>query len=140
MNSLTAHPALGVGWGGYQDALDAFYGDIPRPEGRTDDPRLYDVEANEPLSFSWFLVTGVELGVAGLVAVLCLLGEILLRAAGLGGKPGRPPVAAGLLGAGVALLLAGLWAHPLTRGAGPLAGLLLAMSGMSGSGTTKETA
>ncbi len=140
LNSLVAHPALGVGWGGYQDALDARYGDIPRPEGRTDDPRLYDVEANEPLSFSWFLVTGVELGTAGLVAVLFLLGEVLLRAAGLGGGQGRPPVAAGLLGAALALLLAGLWAHPLTRGAGPLAGLLLAMSGVGGAATTKEAA
>ncbi len=139
LNLIYRHPWLGVGWGQYQRRLGDYYGDIPYPEGTTDKPELYDLEANEPFTFSWFLVTAGESGLIGLGALFLLLGELAVRAVG---RPGRGPclLAGGVLGAVLALLVAGIFTHPLTRGVGPLVGLLLAVSACPEPPVVGETA
>jgi len=127
INLIAARP-LGVGWGKYQRAVNDQMGDIPAPKVQSSDAAAYDVLAHEPMSFSWFLQSGVEMGLPGLAAVLVFILEILSRAGGWRGRGSGSPAIAG---AAVALLLAGLWTSPMVRGVGPLLGLLLALSHMA---------
>ncbi len=130
-NMIREHPLLGVGWGQYQRHVGEYYGDLPVPEGSTDRVELYDLETHEELSFSWFYVTAGESGLLGLSAVFVLLAACMARALGAHGAV-RCLGAPGVLGAAVALLVVGLWTDPLTRGVGPLVGLLVAMSAVPG--------
>ncbi len=127
LNMIAAHPVLGVGWGQYQRNIVKYYGDLDHPEGTTDVIQHFDLTANEPFTFSWFFVTAGETGLPGLACIMVLLAGIGARAMGLAGK--KPCfAAAGSMGAIIGLLMAGLWTSPMVRGAGPLLGLLLAIS------------
>lgn len=128
LNMIRSNPIFGVGWGQYQKHVTRYYGDIVYPEGSTDDVTLFDVETNEPLTFAWYFVLAAETGLVGLVAWFVLFGEVAARAIGRGAQ--RCLCAGGVMGAVVALLIACLWTSPMVRGAGPLLGLLLAMSGV----------
>jgi len=127
LNLIAQNPLLGVGCGQYQRHINLYYGDLSYPSGRTDIIEYYDLKANEPFTFSWYFVTAGETGLLGFAALLAFLGAIAARALG---SASQPPclAAAGVLGAVVALLIAALWTSPMTRGAGPLLGWLLATS------------
>ncbi len=127
LNMIAKKPWLGVGWGQYQSQRKKYYGTLNLPEGNTRRQELFDVEADEPFTYSWFFLTASELGLLGLAALSIYLAELLARALGRAGA--RPCLAAsGVIGAVAALLVAGLWTSPMVRGAGPLLGLLLAVS------------
>jgi len=125
--SLILNNPLGVGWGQYQRSLQKYYGDLPYPEGTTDDPALYDLNANEPLTFSWLFVMACEIGLPGLAALALFLVELLLRATG---RNGNSVLSGGICGAVIGLAIAAVFTSPLVRGAGPLLGVLLALSAL----------
>ncbi|MCX7933899.1 MAG: hypothetical protein N3A66_01410 [Planctomycetota bacterium] len=124
INALAARP-WGAGWGKYQSAINERLGDLPVPKIQSREASAYDVLAHEPMSFSWFLQAGVELGLPGLIAVLLFILEILARS---GGWRKAAAISPGVAGAALALFFASIWTSPLVRGVGPLLGLLLALS------------
>lgn len=126
LNMALAHPVNGVGLGQYDRHIQDYIPVSPA-RARTDDAGAYDLSIDEPLSFGWFFTLAGELGILGLAAWGIMLAELLARAAGLG-RRGRCAAAGGVLAATALLLLGGWWTGWLVRGAGPLCGLLLAMS------------
>lgn len=129
LNLIRDNPLLGVGWGQYQNGIKDYYSGIPRPPGTTGISALWDIESDEPFTFSWFWVTACETGLIGLAALGLFFAEMLARSCRLlsSATAIRAP---GVCGAVVALILAGLWTSPFVRGAGPLLGVLIAVSAL----------
>lgn len=136
--SLTAeHPRLGVGLGQYQRRIGEYYAGVPRPEGRTDRPALYDIRADEPFTFGWFFLVAAETGLIGAACLLLLFAD--------GGRRAvdrlRQGDAAGwaVLGVLAGLALAGWFTDAFVRGAGPMLAVVLGLAwSRSGGGGAAE--
>lgn len=68
MRAVVARP-WGVGPGKYQKTVSQFYGSIPKLNYNTDEPEAFNIGIDEPDTFNQFLVTAVELGIAGVLAL-----------------------------------------------------------------------
>jgi hypothetical protein len=144
--------ATGVGAGGYQSATNQFYAsEYPKPGANIFDEKEFDTKGNEPLTFSLLETTAVELGLPGVVLMLCTFLTWIAAAAGafaagsgdsmdVHAVPGRPARALALaaLGAGVGALVYSVFGSPLLRGPGGSfafwMGLALALNAWSRTG------
>jgi hypothetical protein len=114
----------GVGAGGYQSATNQFYApEYPKPGANIFDEKEFDTNGNEPLSFGLLETTAVELGLPGVVLMLCaFLTWIAAAAAAFVRLDPREADARALalaaLGAGVGALVYSVFGSPLVRGPG----------------------
>jgi len=69
MRAIQARPwGAGVGW--FKKTVGQYYGSIPKPNYDTDEPEAYNINSDQPDTFGQVFVTTVELGIAGLLALL----------------------------------------------------------------------
>lgn len=112
LECVRVNPTLGVGPGQFQRRIGGFYDRFfERPAGRGDDVPGFDIRFDEPGSHSLYVVTAVEMGLLGLVAVGWFLASAVGRAAF-----GRSGFAAGALGSSVAVIVACLFSSVMVRG------------------------
>ena len=141
LNCVRDHPTFGVGPGQFRDRIKTYYyPPYGRPTGRNDDVDAYDVRFDEPGSHSLYVVTAVETGLAGLLALVFFLAWALavsvravrsdatdawsptsgLMASGLG---------AGALGAVAAAAVACVFSSVMVRGVALPFVMILALAG-----------
>ena len=130
--SLTDRKLLfGLGPGGYGREKRFRPKLAERPAGQTDNPENYDVLADEPNTFDFFLGAGVRMGVLGVLGFLWLFAWWAGRALAAW-RTGRGEldraVAAGAFGAVLGAAAAGLFSSPWIQGAGPLLVMLVALA------------
>jgi len=65
-----AHNPWGHGLAAFQKTVGQFYGKIPKFSYGTDETEAFNIGIDEPGTFNRFLVTTVELGIPGLLALL----------------------------------------------------------------------
>jgi hypothetical protein len=127
----------GVGAGRYQGQVNRFYQPpYNKPGRRTDDEAAYDMEADERFSFGQLETVTVELGIAGLLAVLFLYGTwifsaqaafSLLSPKDVEDDP-KAVLALSAFGAGVGALVLSVFSNPLIRGVGGTFALFMAIA------------
>jgi hypothetical protein len=142
-NCLREHRASGVGPGRFQDGIKRFYQPpYARPPGASDAVESYDVTFDEPGSQSLYEVAAVEGGLVGLLGMAAFLAYALASTAKRTGtpdlgassgppRPSPPGLAAGGLGAAVAVTLAGLFTSFMARGLAVPFVLVVALAGSS---------
>jgi hypothetical protein len=113
----------GVGAGGYQRAVNAFFDPraYRRPSANTDEEEAFDREAHEPLTFGQLETTAVELGLPGVLAWACVLLVWALAAAAAFCRAEHPTARSLALAAFGAAVGAGVFCFfgsPLVRGVG----------------------
>jgi len=136
--------ATGVGAGGYQSATNQFYAsEYPKPGANIFDEKEFDTKGNEPLTFSLLETTAVELGLPGVVLMLCTFLTWIAAAAGAFARleprdASARALALAALGAGVGALVYSVFGSPLLRGPGGSfafwMGLALALNAWSRAG------
>ena len=132
LDCVRANAALGVGPGQFQKQIGAFYSRFfEKPAGRGDDVPGYDIRFDEPGSQGLYVVTAVEMGLLGLVVVGFFLASAIGRAAA---SSARDPsgLAAGALGAALAVTVACLFSSVMVRGVALVFVLVLALGERAG--------
>lgn len=107
---------FGVGPGRFQARIEPYYlHGLGKGGGSGANVDAYDVTFDEPGSHSLYVVTACEGGVLGLVALAWFLAAVLARS-GRAAARETSGLAAGALGAAVAVLVAGVFGSVLTQG------------------------
>jgi hypothetical protein len=127
LDCVRANAALGVGPGQFQKRIGGFYSRFfEKPAGRGDDVPGYDIRFDEPGSQSLYVVTAVEMGLLGLVAVGFFLASAVGRAAASSARDASG-FAAGALGLALAVTVACLFSSVMVRGVALVFVLVLAL-------------
>ena len=134
LDCVRERPALGFGPGRFQSSIgegDRYRPPYDKPFGRSDDVPGYDVRFDEPGSHGLYVVSAVEMGLLGLVAVGFFLASAVGRAAASSAHD-RSGLAAGALGAVLAVTVACLFSSVMVRGVGLVFVIVLALGERAG--------
>jgi len=116
LECLRENPTLGVGPGRFQDQIQRYYlHGLGKGIGSSAKVEDFDVSFDEPGSHGLYEVTACEGGLLGLVALAWFLAAAMARS-GRAASGDTSGLAAGALGAAVAVLIAGAFASVFVRG------------------------
>jgi len=111
----------GVGGGNYQEEVNREYGSgaLAKPSGRVDLAPFFNLHADEPDSFSQYIVIAVEYGLLGILALAWWLHVFLGKAVrSLGHEKNKlgSTIALGVLGSLIGFAVNGVFSSGLVRG------------------------
>jgi len=116
LECLRENPTLGVGPGRFQDQIQRYYlHGLGKGIGSSAKVEDFDVSFDEPGSHGLYEVAACEGGLLGLAVLAWFLAAAIARS-GRAAAGDTSGLAAGALGAAVAVLIAGVFATVLARG------------------------